>query len=274
MKKYGVSLLFVSALLASCSNKNHFIGTYSFQLGREGETHAGASLTLTDEDYYTEVENKETHVKENKVVGKKYSAVLSVDMGVNTDVLNLIPSEEIDAETQEDKTEVSFIGYYNIHENKSKLNKSPQLLDLAIIFEKSQEPEVDPEQDPTGEENPGEGNEEETPTIDDIIDNEMVSKLIFSTITKNSVNMTIPVSIPDLALQLIWYGMDFDLYNLEPVSYARPDYCVPGSHPTREDIISINESKQLENSSLLALAGLDYFRDYNTVTINLTKNTK
>ena len=46
-----IPLLFTSLALSSCGNSNPYVGTYSFQMGKDDGTHMGISMELTDEDH-------------------------------------------------------------------------------------------------------------------------------------------------------------------------------------------------------------------------------
>ncbi len=369
MKKTAISLILLPLLLTGCKGRTYY-GTYSFQLGREGEKHAGAKLELTKEKW------SKAYPKNPEHDLYTFHALISYDMSTEGQAV---------AEGQP-KTEFKADGYYYVNEIKNK-DKSYDLklgIDVNSILDGIRQKQTGEDGKPlvsgyyivgtatdwsyvgaqrmsndtssedrvafytgykakAGEEfsiwhydvdNQKETKYEDKYTVGEIdkkldiellkdghlrvidhelvpgeddaefIEPEIVETIIYSTIHKDTVTISGPVSVPDLCFQLFWYGWDIDISDPEsdlfvPVKEefyqslpkAKEDDTEvkhgPGTHPTADQIEAINKSEEWKNSFYYSLS--DYipavgdivvnyivgdittFRDYNTVTISLKK---
>ena len=282
MKKNFVSLLFTSFLLLSCNGNLTVYGTYEFQLGKEGEKHAGAFLELTKETVQGDKKDENGNViigEDGKPVqedkGKKFNLSISADMGLDESIIDNVPTGEKESETSDEKSELKFSGYFNIEGDKYRISRHKRDLKFAIDLDLggNTDPEepVDPEpnqgrsfiskdETPTDDPTPteGEGDEEggDTPSIDpetveQYITEDIIQSVVYSTITSNEINMEFPVSLTDLAIQLFWYGYDFSLDTLEVIERDKIGDIPcgkPGEHPSEEQIKAINDTTEWKES--------------------------
>jgi len=96
---------------------------------------------------------------------------------------------------------------------------------------------------------------------------QMTELVVYSTIEGKAVNLSIPVSMNDLTLQLYWYGYDFHTEDSYFHFDYMPDKVHPvGTHPTPDDValISADANYKAHHPNLT-------FRDYFTVTLSLAK---
>ena len=94
---------------------------------------------------------------------------------------------------------------------------------------------------------------------------------------KDSVSVTVPVSLTDLMFQLYWYGHDlFDILEEYPVKEHEL-----GTHPTKEEVEEINKTynspdrliKHCDLDALIKYKVLKEvaYRDFNQLTMSLKK---
>ena len=239
-------------VLSSCG-KNSFLGTYSFQLGRDSGAHFGVYATTTNKPYtYVDDEDNVITVEGCKLMK------LRLNLG-GSSVGGIIDDLNID--------DVTIKAYYSIGKKLSGdlgyiLNFGFNLKDiLETIIPTPEEPDEGgivrtPDEGEGDEDNPLDNLPED---IFDITP-ENTAKFVYSTISKTTIAFNIPVSLDDLAFQLYWYGLD--LYNLE----NDPEAHAIGTHPTVDDVNHINNDLHYSDTH-----DDKSFRDYHTLSLSLTK---
>lgn len=277
MKKIKfTSLILLPMALASCS-ADQYIGSYSFQLGNNSDTHFGIFAKLTNKDYVYQKDGEEA-----KVLGK--TMTINVDVG-GQGIGSFIDDLDLKAFTITAYYEIGGVTADNDRVFKFGFNIGDILNNL--VPEDDPSTPSDPEPTPivkngenqeqgsgetggnTGEtggesggesggETSGEG-EDPFPDISNVTP-EQTAKFVYTTINASTLTFNIPVSLNDLQFQLYWYGLD--LSNLD----ATIDAHDVGTHPTQEDIKKINEElKYADNHDGKS------FRDYHTLSLGLTK---
>lgn len=260
----AVPLLF--SVVSCGSTEENLAGTYSFQLGSQEGTHAAIHLNLLKEAY------KEDAVK------KKFT--LEFDLGGNSelagifDILGKIPdfingetsegdsssqgatSEYTTSEGTSESTPAAITGYYYVDDAALK---EGQIIHLGVdLF----------------------GVTEISPSV--------MEKLIYATYASDTITVSIPVSITDLAYQLYWYGYRIGSISdiFEPVSLLEKDPAFftevlkgndLGTHPTPEVVAKIQQyqkdRKEAQPEDYETFE--DYytsFRNYHTLKMGLKKN--
>ena len=178
MKHKQILILAVPLLLSSCNGQN-FVGTYSFQLGKDKETHMSAFMNLTNNDYYMEVVDPDTQEKSQVLKGKEYNLTMSMDFGIGDLAGNV---GNVTDDKEEEETNFNLEGYYNIGR---QIKDGSYELRLSVDI-----------------------NGPEAESLD--LDSELIESVIFATVSTSEIKVEIPVSMTDLALQLYWYGWDID----------------------------------------------------------------
>jgi len=265
-KALFVSTMLASLALTSCGTKTYH-GTYQFQMGKANGSHIGIYMDLTKDTI--KVEGKENPLE-------KFNLKLSV------------PTE---ATGDEDSQSSSLIGGlltyfadgleggYAIEkmdeEGVSRLVLSPVININAIIDV------INGGSDGEGEDSsssaPSESSSEEPWTIP----SEIVDEIMIAKYQNDTINVTIPVSLTDLMLQLYWYG--FDIFDLAgEVEIPAHEH---GTHPTEEDVKKINETFNKVNvhhdlDAIVKYKAALYpwptveFRDFNQLTMTLKRAEK
>ena len=256
MKKLKLFPLMLLPLVLSSCGKRGFLGTYSFQLGRNSGTHFGVFATTTNKAYtYVDDEDNVITMPDSKVMNIRLN-LGGTSVGGIIDLLNV--------------NDVTIKTYYSI--GKKLGGDLGNVLNFGFNIKEVLEvilPTPDEEPDPSGirrdGDTPSEGGENEDPAIDipeDIFDitPEDTAKFVYSTISKTTLVFNIPVSIDDLMYQLYWYGLDLNDLEAELVEHPA------GSHPTAEDVRYINEELHYSETH-----DDKKFRDYHTLSLTLTK---
>ena len=256
MKKFKlIPFMLIPLALTSCG-KNKFLGTYSFQLGRDSGTHFGVYATTTNKPYSYVDEGGETIPVTGSNVLKLRLNLGGASLGGFFDDLKI--------------NDVTLRAYYSIGKNLG--NEQGNVLNFGFNINEIIDtlfPD-EPENNPSGlisrdGDNPGEGEgegDEPLPPIPDDwydITPKQTAKFVYTTISKTTLTFNIPVSLDDLAYQLYWYGLD--LAGLREVT----EHPV-GTHPTTKDITYINEELHYPDSHDGKL-----FRNYHTLSLALTK---
>ena len=104
----------------------------------------------------------------------------------------------------------------------------------------------------------------EVETFDFDIKPEVTEKFMYSVLSGDTLNLTIPVSSVDFVLQLYWYGYDIYFDSTLHFEELEETHDV-GSHPTSEDVTRINNSETYKKHHTSS------FRDYHALTIGLIK---
>lgn len=259
------SMLFALAL-ASCSGENGYYGTYQFQMGKVNESHIGIYMDLTKDKI-------EVDTGEKKEQMEKFSIKLSIPEGASPEgsliggVLTYFQD--------------GLQGGYKIE----KIEGSEEdMLTLAPVFDISGL--VDMVNDGEGEEEGSSSSDPESSSSEEssssqspiTIPADVVEDILIAKYNKNSIEVTVPVSLTDLMLQLYWYGFDiFDLMEEYPIKEH-----AHGTHPTAEDIAEINKTfnsddrmfKHYDIDALVkykSVFKVVEFRDFNQLTMTLTK---
>ena len=257
MKRLKVIPFMLLPLALSSCGKNGFLGTYSFQLGRNSGTHFGVFATTTDK-VYTYVDDEGT------VITMPDSKVMNIRLNLGgTNVGGIVDLLNVD--------DVTIKTYYSI--GKKLGGDLGNVLNFGFNIKEIIETIVPTEPDTPDEsglrrdgDTPSEGDEGEDPVIsipEDIYDitPEDTAKIVYSTISKSTIVFNIPVSMDDLIFQLYWYGLDLNDFEAELVEHA------PGSHPlTKDEIDHINNDLHYPDTHDGKL-----FRDYHTLSLTLTK---
>lgn len=260
LHKTPLLLVAISSLLTSCSTT--IAGTYGFQLGKDKGTHFGIFLKLTDTKYKTEG----TEIDER---AKKCRYTFSVNMGSGegseSEYANIISAL---VETFSDDGKFSVNGYY--YENGKPAKDGTIELKIGVDFTAL----IDKIIEESGEDIP----EVPFPTIDP----DTIEKVIYTTYKNAVVTINIPVSEADVLYQLYWYGLDITYSESEGViftdySETAPERChAPGTHPTPEDVATINETYnyKAEHQAFSEEFGIELgsYRDYYTLAMGLNKN--
>ena len=246
-------------MLSSCG-ANKFIGTYSFQLGRDSGAHFGVYATTTKKTYtYTDDEGHTTTLTGSYVMKLRLN-LGGTSLGGFFDDLNI--------------NDVTLRTYYSVGkslggEKGNVLHFGFNIMEVAEAIFPTQPDDSDPsgltisrDGDTPGE-GEGEGDDPDTPIPEEYFDitPEQTAKFVYTTISRTTITFNLPVSMDDLKYQLYWYGLD--LTNLDAEGLVEHEV---GTHPTAEEVKYINET-------------LDYpgthdgntFRDYHTLSLALTK---
>lgn len=252
MKKVKLFPLMLLPLVLSSCGKRGFLGTYSFQLGRNSGTHFGVFATTTTKAYtYVDDDGQVITMPDSKLMkirlnlgGSSVGGILD-DLNINDVTIKTYYS--IGKKLSGDLGNVLNFGF-NIKE----------VLD-AILPSSSEEP------DPSGLVRNDDNPDEEDPAVtipEDIYDINptQTAKFVYSTISKTTLVFNIPVSMDDLLYQLYWYGLDLNDLESELVEHPA------GTHPTTEDIKYINEELHYADSH-----DNKSFRDFHTLSLSLTK---
>ena len=213
-------------------NKSTYAGIYSFQLGKTSGSHIGIFLHL-DKEYYN---------AEKPELGQGYS--LEVDLGsmdkeVVTD--NLETSLEEDVANDLDLKDFVVNGYYTIGEKQKEGGKKLNLNVTSV-----------------GRDNDDDGKKEEA-----AFPSELMDKFLYATISSESVEINIPVSLEDLAFQLYWYGYDINILDFSFDILPDDQHHEIGTHPTKDDVENIN--KTYKDSHLIS------YRDFYNLKMGLNK---
>lgn len=268
MKKARLFPLLLFPLVMTSCGSSKFLGTYSFQLGKNTGTHIGVYATVTNKAYTYE----DASTGETLTIGKKMNIRMrlgGVKLGTFLDDIDL--------------SDVTIPAYYMIGKELpfnqgNVLHLGFHIPDvLNILFPEEPEPETNPlpnRDDPVDPAEPSEPTDPTDPTEptdpesdvpegwDDptTIPTEITARFVYTTISSTTLTFNLPVSLLDLQFQLYWYGLD--LYDIS----ARPAEHEVGTHPTKEEIDYIN------NELGYASAHDDTaFRDYHTLSLALSK---
>lgn len=187
MKKLRALSLLPFVCLTSCGKQERFIGTYSFMLGKEKESHVRIAMELTKDEYKVKESGQEV------VKGNRFKA--SIDTGGMLDIdistWGIPLPEDIDIENlnriineiiSEELNDIE--GYYSITDNQT----SPlgYRVKLGAVIDIAEELGLD-------------------------IPGEFIEHIIVSYVNDKSLTIQMPVSFTDLQMQLCWYGFYVDL---------------------------------------------------------------
>ena len=188
-------------LLCSCGG-NPYVGSYTFQMGKNNSTHMTVNMKITDQVV------KESSGEE---LGKKftiYGEASFSDASEQSDtsgIYNLL------------KDGLELNGYYNL---KDKTPDGGNVLSIGFV--------LDDIESATG--------------ISFPISDEMVEKFIYSEINSKQINIYVPVSMEDLQLQLFWYGLDIVYDDQGTPTFSDAVEHKIGTHPTSAEIEEINQT--------------------------------
>ncbi len=259
MKNKLPILFLLPTLLCSCSASS-YKGTYSFQMGKEDGTHMGAKLNLTDKI----VTKKDETTGQDIEKGYEFKLTISMDFNMLfSSILSLIPEYQ-EAQEKEEEQAPANGGESSGEETPSEEGeddekKMPQDIEIGGYYRV------------------GEKNRDNThhlyinvydPSIDTEIDDELLEHIMYATITHKEVTIKIPVSLTDLALQLYWYGFDFNFDTFEFIEVEAHPF---GTHPTLEEVEAINASGFPKTHTIPFLETKLTYRDFYTVDLSLTR---
>ena len=257
-----LAFFFLLPLLISCGSDS-IAGTYAFQMGKENGTHFGIFLNITDNPYE---ENNEY---------KDLSLDLSLSFPSGDD------SEEttsmLDAILEYFKDKASGIytipGYYKVTDQTDKQGAS--LLKIGISFKYVKEKIIEVYKENTGEDlSPN-----SLDSLETLNNNDIIQSILYMTYKDNKITVYLPVGYEDVYYQLYWYGYDVQI-NLsyimgggsggEDESFIKVVPTEPhtlGSHPTKAEVATINETFKQTHEGLM----FETYRDYNVLEMGLTK---
>ena len=266
MRTRYFALFALAALsLGSCGNTS-LAGTYAFQMGRDKGVHGRAEMRLTDKPVYSTQDP-------TQLLGNEFRFVIDVQTSESkassSKAISEITSESVasssaasssgsSADFSFDKIiEIAYkflgdgesmVGYYRVGEAIDSGNLLPMgfMVPDEVVAMIADIVEV-----------PAEGLQ---------ISPDMTEELVYSTITGKTVNLSVPVSIPDLLLQLYWYGTDIHFEEGSLRIDTLPNPHKPGTHPTADEVKAINQDPLYKTRH----PG-QTFRDYFTVTLSLVK---
>lgn len=231
--------------MMSCSSSK-YLGTYSFQMGKDKGTHLAAVMTLTGE----EVLNPASPNKE--VLGNKFTFTADLQTGGDSSMANEIIDIIYQILGGEGKDCIE--GYYRIGDpikDKQRLMRVGFVIDSEIIQAIVELAKTAGYELPDG-----------FSLSPDFIEN-----IFYSSIDTKSIYMTIPVSMNDLMFQIYWYGYDIyvdDTIHIDHLPETQRHYL--GSHPTTEEVAYINADPTYK-----AHHPETTFKDYHTLTVSLLK---
>ena len=195
--KIKKSLLLLASLLSltSCGEKQ-IDGVYSFQLGKDGGTHFGVYLNLTNEIF-----------KEGKT-GKKFELSFDADlksmesMGSHS-LIDIEKIKQLFPEfVKDDKLIID--GYYLLSGRLNRLQE--EILAFGLDLDKIYDAVARAYKEETGDDFPISKED-----FLEIIKDDLVEDIIYASYKTETVNLYVPVSLEDAYLQLYWYGYDIRL---------------------------------------------------------------
>lgn len=260
-----ITAMLASLALTSCGEQSYH-GTYQFQMGKLNASHIGIYMDLTKDKIDVEYDGQKTTMEKFTL---RFSAPDSAEQAAETTgiaggMIALLEEgisggyriDDIEGETSDHIALVPVID----------LNKIMNMVENEE--ESSSEPQAS-----TSEESSSES--------DYTIPSEFVDDVLIAKYHKDTIEVTVPVSLTDLMFQLYWYGFDIcdplGEYELTPHEH--------GTHPTKEDIAKINETYNSEGR-LLKHYDLDAivkyksvfkvveYRDFNQLTMTLQRDAK
>lgn len=257
MRKITKAPIFIAALatmLTSCGTDS-IAGTYGFQMGKETGTHFGIYLTLKDKKYVSP--DPAVIVNEKS---KECEFKFSIKFGDETDIISSFISVVAEILGQEGN-KITIPGYYYKGTQVDEEGAIEIKLGVDFSFMKTIFDGID-----------------DMPDISfPQLDPDTIEQIVYTTYLNNIVTVNIPVSELDALYQLYWYGVDFNVdgegklvKNDTPFEGHKP-----GSHPTAEDVKTINETYNYKEThkqffETLKMDSGDY-RDYYTLAMGLVK---
>ena len=286
------SLLLATALtslaLTGCGQQTHH-GTYQFQMGKANGAHIGIYMDLTKESIEVPVE------EEKKEQMEKFVVKFSLPESVSTDEASLVgglltyfadglyggykiedvPNEEADRLVLYPIIDISGLAEQVKEAEQGDTSSDPESSSSAPS---SSESSSSPSESSSSEESSssGESSSSEAPSPI-VIPSEYIDSIMIAKYYKDSVSVTVPVSLTDLMFQLYWYGHDlFDILEEYPVKEHEL-----GTHPTKEEVEEINKTynspdrliKHCDLDALIKYKVLKEvaYRDFNQLTMSLKK---
>lgn len=259
--KRFIPLLLLGAMSLVCCSKKTYSGKYIFQMGKDKGVHMSAVIDLSTDAFELPVKDISDPLKFS------FSVDINNGDGSDSDIEGMPTYQTIFEILKEliGDDEGGLGGYYKVGD---ALAKDKRLLTMGFVIQKEKIVEVVNENLPEGE---------DPITVDDVPDipDDLMQKLMYSNIDYKQVYLTVPVSLPDVLIQLYWYGYDICIgeggleFNVLDESQHHPY----GTHPTADDIAAINADPEYKaNHDALLLVGAPYpIRDYHTLTIGLLK---
>ena len=248
--KLLIGLMTLPLLLTSCS-KNSIAGKYGFQMGKEKGTHFGLFVTLTDEYITLESQPEVT----NKYKKGEFAFTLKDGDEDENDEMSSLLSLIAGLLKQEGDT-LSVPCYYYMGNKIAKSSETEVKVGIDFSFIKDV---ID---------------DTEIAEVDfPVLEPDAIEKIVYTTYGSDTITMYIPVSQQDAIYQLYWYGVDV-YYDSEGI-HINKDLTSheAGTHPTKEDVETINQTYGEQHSALGSLIGIDLssYRDFYTLAMGLNK---
>ena len=258
MKGLMIAVASFAMALTSCGTSGYY-NTYQFQMGKQNGSHIGIYMDLTKDLIPIKFEEETKNME-------KFRLSLS------------IPSTG--SSSSEDEGETSLIGglltyFADGLEGGYEIKYSEELENQELTLVPVLDVQGLIDQITGGSSEEGSSSSEPSSSHEDFyVPSDVVKDIMIATYSKDSISITIPVSLTDLMYQLYWYG--FDIFNPE----AELEVHKHGSHPTAEDVAKINET--FNSESLIPHVDLDAlvkykafktvnYRDFNQMTMTLKK---
>ena len=298
LKSLFISAALFALSLVSCGTQGYH-GRYQFQMGKANDAHIGIYMNLTTDKIDIDIE-------ETKTTFEKFVLRLETPEGMAGDSADSLVGGLITVFGKEGLSG----GYKIISEEGKDVDRlmlvpviDPSIIGGIISGGGSEEEPTDPSSsssvpsETSTSEPPATSSEPSSSSIESSassgdesssssapvipIPSEFIDNLMIATYAKDSISITIPVSLTDMMLQLYWYGFDL----LDPFEEYPIEEHPIGSHPTQEDIDKINETFNAE-TRLIKHFNLDValkyhqmtdivdFRDFNQLTMTLKREVK
>ena len=249
MKRLRLIPFMILPLILSSCDGNGYLGTYSFQLGKDSGTHFGVFATTTNKQYsYTDEGGQVIPLTGSYEMNLRLK-LGGASLGSFFDILNI--------------NDATVRAYYSI--GKALGGEQGSVLNFGFNIKEVLESLLPSDPSSTrihrDGDTPSEGEEDPvTPIPDDWYDitPEDTAKFVYTTISQSTMVFNLPVSIDDLKFQLYWYGLDLSNLSAEIVAHDI------GTHPTPEEVEEINQTYPASHDN-------KSFRDYHTLSLSLTK---
>lgn len=268
LKSLFLAAVLTCLALTGCGTQSHH-GTYQFQMGKSQGSHIGIYMNLTKEMIEVETDTDKKEEMEKFVVKLSIpdsAEKAAEDQSLVGGILTYFKQDGLQG------------GYKIIHDDKDNVDHlllypiidiSELLNDIELLA--PSDSSSNSESSSSGESS---SSQETAPFV---IPSKIVDNIMIATYSKDSISVTVPVSLTDLMFQLYWYGFDiFDILEEYPITEHEH-----GTHPTPEDVIEINKTYNSEER-LVKHCNLDVlvkyqvtkqvdFRDFNQLTMSLKK---
>ena len=291
------SLLLATALtslaLTGCGKQTHH-GTYQFQMGKANGAHIGIYMDLTKESIEVPVEEGKKEQMEKFVV--KFSLPESVSQDEASLIGGLltyfadglyggykiedVPNEEADRLLLYPIIDISGLAEQVKEAEQEGSSSDPESSSSAPSSSEASSSEAPASSGESSSSeassSSGESSSSEAPSPF-VIPSEFIDSIMIAKYYKDSISVTVPVSLTNLMFQLYWYGYDiFDIAGEYPIKEHEL-----GTHPSAFEVAEINKTfnapeRLIKHCDLDALIKYQVlkevaFRDFNQLTMSLKK---